>query len=97
MKKVTLAVIATFLCFYTNINAQTRSFEVLNPKVEQGGVLIIRIAPQWQSPAVFNPAILVLGKHYLPKKQGEVFVGIGIDVKPQRRVVTLIEYGRGIR
>ena len=97
MKKLTLAVIATFLCFYANTKAQTKSFEVLNPKVEQGGVLIIRIASQWQSPAVFNPAISVFGKHYLPNKHGEVFVGIGIDVKHQRRVVTLVEYGRGIR
>lgn len=87
------------LVFLTNAQARAQSFEVLNPdnSVEQGGVLVVRIALQWQSPAVFNPAISVFGRHYLPNKYGEVFMGIGLNIEPGKYIVTLVEYGRGFQ
>lgn len=77
------------------VNAQ--GLEVLNPQVRQGGVLIVRISPQWMPRATFNPAIEVFGKHYLPNKNGEVFVGIPINTEPGKYTLILVEYGRGIQ
>ena len=95
MKSILLA--AILILSGGNFEAQAKSFEVLNPKVEQGGVLIIRIAPQWQAQAVFNPAISVFGRHYLPNKYGEVFVGVSPEAKLGKHTITLVEYGRGVR
>ncbi|OGN08860.1 MAG: hypothetical protein A3J46_03140 [Candidatus Yanofskybacteria bacterium RIFCSPHIGHO2_02_FULL_41_11] len=95
MKSVLLT--AILVLFSGNFEAQAKSFEVLNPKIEQGSVLIVRIVPQWQAKAVFNPAISVFGKHYLPNKYGEVFVGVDPEEKPGKYATTLVEYGRGVR
>ena len=78
-------------------SAQHDSFEVLNPKVGQGEVLVIKIAPQWMPPATSNPSISVFGNRYIPNKYGEVFVGIPLDAKLGIDIVTLVEYGRGVR
>lgn len=75
-------------------NVQAMSFEVLNPKVEQGDILFIRIAPQWQGPLV---SVSVFGKHYLPNKYGEIFIGIDKSIFPGKHIATLVEYGRGVR
>lgn len=85
--------------FIFSAQVQAQSFEVLNAdnSVEQGEVLIIRIAPQWQVPAVINPSISVFGGHYLPNKYGEIFIGVGLDAKPRKHIATLVEYGRGVR
>ena len=74
-----------------------QSFRALNPQVQQGDVMIFRIAPQWQAPAVVNPAIAIFGKHYLPNKYGYVFVGIDKSIAPGKHTATLVEYGRGVR
>lgn len=90
-------VMLTMLLTADGFKADAQSFEVLNPQVQQGGVLVIRIAPQWMPPAAFNPAIAVFGKHYLPNKNGEVFIGTPLDTEPGKYAVTLVEYGRGIQ
>ena len=66
-------------------SAQHDSFEVLTPKVGQGEVL------------TSNPSISVFGNRYIPNKYGEVFVGIPLDAKLGIDIVTLVEYGRGVR
>jgi len=77
--------------------AYSQSFHVFNPEVQQGDVLIIKIASQWQAPAVVNPAIAVFGRHYLPNKYGDVFIGVDTSVTPGNHIATLVEYGRGVR
>lgn len=90
MKKILLAV--GLLLFATK--AQAQSFRVLESKVEQGDVLVFRIAPQWQGPQV---SIAVFSKHYLPNKYGEVYIGIDKNIAPGKHIATLVEYGRGVR
>lgn len=92
MKSVVISLILLF-----GVDAQAKSFNVLNPQVEQGGVLIIRIEPQWHAPALNGSAISIFGKHYLPNKYGEVFIGIDKNIMPGKHIVTLVEYGRGGR
>ena len=94
---IRLATTVFFFLFQPLAGAQAQSFRALESKVEQGGVLIIKIAPQWQSPAVFNPAISLFGNQYLPNKYGEVFVGVDVSTKPGEYVAILIEYGRGLQ
>ena len=74
---------------------QAQSFEVLNSKVEQGDVLLIRIASQWQQGTLVS--ISVFGKHYLPNSRGEVFIGIDKSIFSGKHIATLVEYERGIR
>lgn len=90
-----LATVFVF-CFIISdqMKAQTKSFNVLNPQVQQGGILIINIAPQWQGPQV---SIAVFGKHYIPNKYGEVYIGIDKHIAPGKHIITLVEYGRGVR
>ena len=95
-KKLTLAGIFILSSAFAAL-AQAKSFEVANSEVRQGDVLVVRIAPQWQTPTVFNPAISVFGKYYLPNKYGEVFIGIELELKPGKYIMTLVEYGRGVR
>lgn len=101
------ALLSILLFFSTQ--AQSQSFEVLSPEVEQGGVLVIRIAPQWRPPAVFNPAISIyrqdkqgrkyyIGNQHRPNIYGEVFIGIDASTKPGKYIVILEKYGsRGMR
>lgn len=91
----TAILVSVLLSLSSNVQAQ--SFQVLNPKVEQGGVLIFKIAPQWMPPAVQNPSIAIFGKHYLPNKYGDVFIGIDKNIAPGVHIATLVEYGRGVR
>lgn len=71
-----------------------QSFKALNRQVRQGDVLIFRIAPQWQGP---QTSLSVFGKHHLPNKYGDVFIGIDKSIVPGKHIVTLVEYGRGVR
>ena len=90
MKTAFLAII--LLLFSVSVQAQ--SLHIADSKVEQGGVLVIQISPQWQGPMV---CISALGKQYVPNKNGYVFVGIGVDVKPNKYPVLRIECGRGVQ
>jgi len=65
-----------------------RALQVLNPKVEQGGVLMFKIAPQYMPPAKSAPSIFIqkLNQNYYPNKEGEVFIGISIDTKPGKYI-----------
>lgn len=86
--KILLALILT--CLPHICLAQVQSFEILNPQVKQGDTLIIRINPQWQ---VAGVGILLEGANISANNLGYVFVGIGVDVKPERHSVFLTEYG----
>ena len=91
MKKVLLFFTALFLVEVV-ANAQSiKTFEVLNPRVEQGGVLIVRTAPQGVLPATSHPVISFYGVRYKLNKYGEVFIGVNTDIRPQKYIVTFIE------
>ncbi len=102
IKHVWLAiVIIACLSFADQSMAQAKSFEILNQRVEQGGVVLIKILPQWQGPTV---CVSVFDKQYIPNKYGYVFIGIDVDTKPTgtqekpgKYLVYLVECGRGVR
>ncbi len=95
---VLIEIVALFLLFLIQpLRAQAKSFNILNPQVVQGDVLIIRIEPQWHAPALSGSAISLFGKHYLPNKYGDVFIGIDKNIAPGKHIATLVEYGRGVR
>jgi len=81
-----------FILSTSTLSAQT--FSVLNPKVSQGDVVIVRIAPQWQGSLV---CISGFGKSYLPNQYGDVFMGMGVDTKPNKYSLHRIECGRGVK
>lgn len=89
--KTLLVVTAIFLF---PILAFGQGFRALNRQVQQGDVLVFRIAPQWQGPQV---SISVFGKHYLPNKYGDVYIGIDKNIAPGKHIAILVEYGRGVR
>lgn len=105
MRTIFLVIVLLFLSI--KLNAQT-SFTVLNPKVNQGDVVIVRIAPQWQAQAQGSPVCVsaqwqlnnnanFLIKHYSPNQFGDVFMGISVDTKPGKYPVYRTECNRGIR
>ncbi len=91
MKSVLLAVI--LILYGSNLEAQVKKFEVLNPKVEQGGTLVFQMNPYWMPPATSNPTIFIFEKHYKPNKEGKVFVGVGLDTQPGKYDATFNENG----
>lgn len=98
MKSILLAVI--LILYGSNLEAQVRSFYVLNPKVKQGDTVVIAVNPQGQGSLV---CISALKKQYVPNTNGYVFVGIPVDAEPtgtkkQRSNYTasLVECGRGV-
>lgn len=87
MKK--LVIILLILGFNPGSEAQSfRALQALNPKVEQGGVLIFKIAPQFMPPATSNPALFIQEwkKSFYPNVKGEVFIGIDINEKPGKYI-----------
>jgi murein DD-endopeptidase MepM/ murein hydrolase activator NlpD len=97
LKKIIIGLILPLVTLIVPRFVQAQSFNVFNPEVKQGEVLIIKIAPQWLPPVVSNPAISVFGQKYLPNQNGEIFIGIGADFKPGKYIVTLVEFGNGSR
>lgn len=75
------------------LNAQINSLEIINPKVEQGDTVVIRINPQWQGSQV---CVSVFGKQYMTR-DGYALVGIGVDIKPDKYPVFRVECGRGFQ
>lgn len=76
----TLLLTCAILFLVININAQSpKSFQVLNPIVQQGGILIIQIAPQWMPPATSNPTIFIFGNNYKPNANGKVVIGVSMN------------------
>ena len=102
IKYLRLAIIVITCLFFADSSlAQAKSFEILNQRVEQGGVVIIRIFPQWQGSMV---CVSAFKKQYVPNKYGYVFIGIDINIEPtgtQERPTKypayLVECGRGVR
>lgn len=95
------AIVATCLSFADLGLAQAKSFEILNPSVKQGDVVMIRIMPQWQGSMV---CVSVFDKQYIPNKYGYVFIGVdvkteptGTQDKPGKYLAYLVECGRGVR
>lgn len=93
-RRARLMLTAFSFLFLTLDQAYAQSFEVLDLKVGQGGVVIVRIIPQWQGPMV---CISAFGKHYIPNKYGYVLIGIAANTKPEKTAVYLVECGRGVR
>ena len=92
MKKIIL--VATFWTVISgDIQAQVKRFVALNPKVEQGGMLVFQISPYWMPPATSNPTIFIFEKHYKPNAQGTVFTGVGLDTEPGKYTATFYENG----
>ncbi len=75
------------------MQTQARSFEILNPKVNNGDTVVVRIEPQWQGPQV---CISAFGKHYIPNGYGYVFMGVNLFAKGREQIF-LVECGRGVR
>ncbi|MDO8496029.1 MAG: M23 family metallopeptidase [bacterium] len=107
MKTRILALLFILLASTASVlNAQT--FSVLNSKVSQGDVSVIRIYPQFQTRAqglsvcIFvewglNKNTNFVAKHYPPNQYGEVLIGIPVDTKPGKYSVYRIECGRGTK
>lgn len=97
-----LVIVAVVCLFFTNPTwAHAKSFEILNKSVEQGGIVIVKITPQWQGPMV---CISVFDKQFVPNKYGYVFIGVDINTEPtgtqektEKYLVYLVECGRGVR
>lgn len=105
MRTIFLVIILLFLSI--KLNAQA-SFTVLNPKVNQSDVVIVRIAPQFQTQAqgssvcIFvewglNKNTNFIARHYPPNQYGEVLIGIPVDTKPGKYPAYRIGCGQGIQ
>ncbi|OGN30147.1 MAG: hypothetical protein A3I26_02430 [Candidatus Yanofskybacteria bacterium RIFCSPLOWO2_02_FULL_43_10] len=103
MTKFVRLAAAFTVCFFVAGQswAQTKSFETLNQNVEQGGVVLIRILPQWQGTMV---CVSAFGRQYIPNKYGHVFIGVDVNTEPtdtqempDKYRAYLVECGRGVR
>jgi len=96
--------LAALIILFGNI-AQAKTFEILTPKVHRGNIAVIKIYPQFQTQAEGRPICIAVkwdgpdkpGQEYQPNNQGEIFIGIETDKKPDKYVVIRIECGRGIQ
>lgn len=87
--------IAIILLFASNTGSQIlKTFDVLNPQVRPGDVLIVKISPQWMPPATSNPAISIEGVRYYPNKYGEVYIGINLNTQPDKYIAIFTENGQ---
>lgn len=86
--------ILLLLSFLSVGTAQAQTFKVINPKVEQGGFIAVKISSQWQGSLV---CISALNKDFLPNQLGDVFIGITPDTKPGKYALFLVECGRNVR
>ncbi|MBI4158202.1 MAG: M23 family metallopeptidase [Candidatus Yanofskybacteria bacterium] len=84
---------AVLFLYGNNLEAQVKSFYVVESKVEQGGILVFQIGPYWMPPATSNPAIFIFEKHYKPNEEGTVFVGVGLDTQSGKYDVVFYENG----
>lgn len=105
MKKSIFSLVALFLLLNGNTRAQAKTFEILNHEVSQGGVIIIKVFPQFQTKAQ-GPSVCVAvkwngleqpGEEYGLNNRGEVFIGVDINTEPKIYIVFLVECGRSNR
>mgnify|MGYP001578485368 CR=1 FL=1 len=81
--------------FSPKLEAQSfRALQALNTKVEQGGVIIFKIASQYMPPATSNPAIYISGVRYYPNDRGEVFIGVSINTQPRKYIAEFWSNGQ---
>ena len=93
-KRIRLAaIVVTCLSFADLGQTQVKSFEILNPSVEQGGVVVIRVNPQWQGPTV---CISAFKGQYVPNKYGYAFIGVPLNIQRGNYRASLVECGRGL-
>jgi murein DD-endopeptidase MepM/ murein hydrolase activator NlpD len=85
-------ILAVILALFLPGNVQGQVFDVLESKVEQGGVVVFKIAPQYQ---LSNRCIFFMGKEYLPNMFGDVFIGIDVTANMGNYSAILVECGRG--
>lgn len=102
--KIIIAILAVLL-LADNAQAQAKSFEILNREVPQGGVIIIKVFPQFQTKVQGPPVCVAVkwdgleqpGEEYGLNNRGEVFIGVDINTEPKIYIVFLVECGRGNR
>lgn len=85
---------------------EAKSFGVLTPRVEKGGVIILKVEPNYLGP---NMAICAFEvpyqlnqicpseKRYRPNKKGEVFIGIKTNIELDKYVMYLVDSLTGDR
>jgi len=83
-------ILAGLLMLFGN-SVQARAFDVLNPVVNPGGTVVVKIEPNWLGPEI-SLYIPALDKKYLPNKNGLVFIGIGLKVQPDTYIFYLINH-----
>lgn len=95
----TLILLSLFLLLGHGVQAQV--LQVLNPKVEQGDTVVIRINPQWQGQFV---CVAAFSQQHVPNANGYVFIGVAMNTEPTgtkkqpiKYAVTLVECGRGVQ
>lgn len=80
----------------SSANLGTKSFYVLNPQIQQGGTVIVKIDSN------FRPSMSCISfsgekEQYSPNNEGNVFIGIDVDRPPGKYILIRIECGRGVR
>lgn len=94
MKKIALTCILLLFFSIPVIGQQARSFEIMNPQVQPGDVVVIRIEPQWRGPI---ECLAAFGQHYSPNSYGYVFIGVPLGAKLGKEQVFRLECDRGVR
>lgn len=98
MKRRIGLVIAALCFLFPSFTAKAygQSFQALNSKVEQGGVIVFQIDPQLMLPATSNLTIFIFGKQYKPNSLGMVFVGVNLKTPPNAYFAILNDNGKKV-
>lgn len=94
MSSLKIFIVAFLLHLLSTPVSVQPTFSVLTPKVNQGEVAIIKIAPQWQGSLV---CISAMNRDFHPNQFGTVFIGTNPSTQPSKYPLSLVECGRGIR
>ncbi len=85
MKKIIF--LAWFVLF--SISARAQNFEILNPTIEQGGVLIIHVISEQQSS---RTVVSFTDRFYPVNHNGYVFIGIDTNLLPGKYSLSLVKF-----
>lgn len=92
MKIVSATVILALIASMGN-SSPVKSFEVLNNSVKQGETTVVKIYPQWQGQMV---CVSAFGRQYRPDKYGYVYLSVSLYETLGKKVIRLVECGRGV-
>lgn len=90
MKILSLAIV--ILTISDQAYSQVRTFEILNPSVNNGDTVVIRIEPQWRDPIT---CIAAFGKHYASNNYGYVLIGVPLMAKSDQEKIFRENCGQG--